>query len=269
MFLLLTKWTLTIDVKILPESAINTKLLWSSSDNELATVDFNGNVHSKSEGTISVTATSEEGVSGTIKITILPIASKLGFRISPRITISSKFPKKVNIHMQYFTTDDEDVKIVSWKSSDASKVDIYKNEQGQVADKYDEPSNEPALILKEGAIHGDKITITATREDGLTSECIVTVNTEENYVRAIGMWGDMELTTYIGVDKPLIIDANNSHSEDFDKGLLFFSSDESTLTISENKMIHPIKVGIATITTFSVDHGKFFQCVVTVKDPNE
>lgn len=261
--------TLSILATILPESAKASKLSWSSSDNEVGTVDFNGNLHSKSAGTVTVTATSEEGVTASIEITVKSSTNKKGFRISPRITLSKKYPTKVEIHMQYFTKADEDVKIISWESSDASKVDIYKNDKGQVSDRWGDPSNEPGLVLKDAAIHGDKITITATREDGLKSDCIVTVNTDENYVRAIGMWGDTELTAYIGVDKALVIDANNSKSDDFNKDLLFFSSDNTILTVSEDKIIHPLRVGAATITTFSVDHGKFFQCVVIVKDPNE
>ena len=56
---------------LLPENAKYVKLIWSSSDESIATVDENGNIKALREGTVTVTVTTEDGkytASCTVKI---------------------------------------------------------------------------------------------------------------------------------------------------------------------------------------------------------
>ena len=46
----------TLSAKVLPENATNKKITWSSSDNNIATVDQNGKVTAAAAGTAKITA---------------------------------------------------------------------------------------------------------------------------------------------------------------------------------------------------------------------
>ena len=56
---------ITILTTVLPEDATNKKLVWSSSDTSIATVDKNGKVHSVYPGTVTITAMSTDGTDVT------------------------------------------------------------------------------------------------------------------------------------------------------------------------------------------------------------
>ncbi len=64
----------TCTAAIAPENASKTSVVWSSSDEKLATVDYNGQVTAAAEGsgkvTITATAKDGSGVSGSVEITI-------------------------------------------------------------------------------------------------------------------------------------------------------------------------------------------------------
>ena len=62
--------TLQLEATILPENAINKKIEWTSSDEEVATVDSKGLVTGVKEGTVTISATTNNGKSVTANITI-------------------------------------------------------------------------------------------------------------------------------------------------------------------------------------------------------
>ena len=62
--------TLQLSAKVLPEDATNKKVRWTSSNNEIATVDANGLVTAISSGTVTITATTNNRKTDTIELTI-------------------------------------------------------------------------------------------------------------------------------------------------------------------------------------------------------
>ncbi len=63
--------TLTLNATISPANADNGAVVWSSSDENIATVDANGNVTALSEGSVSITVTATDGsFSDTSEITV-------------------------------------------------------------------------------------------------------------------------------------------------------------------------------------------------------
>ena len=61
----------TLTATVTPENTLDKKVIWSSSDSSVATVDANGLVTAVSNGTVIITATTEEGgKTATTKITV-------------------------------------------------------------------------------------------------------------------------------------------------------------------------------------------------------
>ena len=66
--------TSTLVATILPENANNVKLIWTSSDEGIATVDENGNIKALKEGTITITVSTEDGkYSASCTVTVKPV----------------------------------------------------------------------------------------------------------------------------------------------------------------------------------------------------
>ena len=57
------------ELAMLPEGT-KAEVKWKSSDKKIATVDENGKVTAKKEGTVTITATASNGVTATVKIKI-------------------------------------------------------------------------------------------------------------------------------------------------------------------------------------------------------
>ena len=68
--------TKTLSATLVPADAKNPKLSWSSSNNNVASVDQNGKVTGKKVGTSKITAKSSNGVSATCTVTVTPLDIK-------------------------------------------------------------------------------------------------------------------------------------------------------------------------------------------------
>ncbi len=144
--------TLAMKATIIPANVSNPELAWSSSDESIATVDENGVVAAKSEGTVRITATAEDGVSASCTVTVRPIPVE-------RVTLDQTSLQLYEKETQSLTAEIEPAKAthreVTWKSSntDAATVD----DAGTIT-----------------AVHAGKTTITATA-DGVSATCTVQV----------------------------------------------------------------------------------------------
>jgi uncharacterized repeat protein (TIGR01451 family) len=57
---------------VTPDNAVNKNVTWSSSDPSIATVDSNGKVTAIKEGTVTMTATTADGLTATCAVTVTP-----------------------------------------------------------------------------------------------------------------------------------------------------------------------------------------------------
>ena len=88
----------TLSSSFIPENSnYNKKIAWSVNDESIATIDFLGRLSVKKPGTIKVTATSQNGVSNTKQITILPQKNK----INPISISSTEFEIGVGLDEEY------------------------------------------------------------------------------------------------------------------------------------------------------------------------
>lgn len=132
------KETLIATVK--PDTAINKKVIWTSSNNEVATVSDNGEITALKEGTVTISAKTEDRERiATCEVTVQEI--KINFS---KNEMNLLVGKKANIDY-IITPEDLENKKVTWKSSDETIATV--SNEGEVT------------ALKEGTVD-----ITATME---------------------------------------------------------------------------------------------------------
>lgn len=147
--------TKTIKVSYAPKGASAKKTTWVSSNTNVATVSTSGVVKGVAEGEATITVTTDNGITATAKVIVLPLPT------------SVYLPATANINLGYSKTLTPTVSPANcettykWSSSDTSVATVSS---GKVTGK------------KEGTAK-----ITVTTENGKTSECVVTVkNTNLN-----------------------------------------------------------------------------------------
>lgn len=128
---LLPDGTAILNATLLPENAKQVKLIWSSSDESIATVDENGNIKALKEGTVTITVATEDGkftATCTIKVTQEIVAIE-------GITISGPKELKVGETIKLnalISPDNATNKNVNWSSSNSyvARVDQNGNVRG-------------------------------------------------------------------------------------------------------------------------------------------
>ena len=154
--------TIQLTATVYPANAANKKLIWTSSNDEVAMVTDEGFVLAMAEGEADITATSAENssIKAVCHIKVEnekePVVTIVGikFEESP-VTISMGETKKLNV---IFNPVDATNKQLEWKSTKTSVVDV--DQDGNI------------IGVSEG-----KAIITAKTTDGsnLTINCVVTV----------------------------------------------------------------------------------------------
>ena len=154
--------TIQLTATVYPANATNKKLVWTSSNDEVAMVTDEGFVLAMAEGEADITATSAENssIKAVCHIKVEnekePVVTIVGikFEESP-VTISMGDTKKLNV---IFNPVDATNKQLEWKSTKTSVVDV--DQEGNI------------IGVSEG-----KAIITAKTTDGsnLTINCVVTV----------------------------------------------------------------------------------------------
>lgn len=220
-------------------AAKNEKVTWSSSDDNIATVDANGKVTAVGVGTavISVESqTSDESGADGVKDTCIVQVKDTKTDITDRIVYLKNKGNAKTYQLAYNIVGRKSN--VTWKSSDSKVVSVSK---GKITAK------------KVG-----KATITATA-NGVTDTVNVTV---QEYTPSIKL-NQSEYTIYTGgsgktvtlkatVDGPL-------------KKVVWASSDGEVATVSASGKVTALKEGRALITATAND--KTANCWINVKEP--
>lgn len=132
-----------------PEGASAKKLTWTSANTNIATVSSTGLVKGVAEGETTVTATTDNGVTATAKVVVLPLPTAVS--IPANIDIALGYSKT----LVPTVTPSNSESTYKWSSSDASVATVSA---GTVKGK------------KEG-----RAIITVTTENGKTAECTVNI----------------------------------------------------------------------------------------------
>ena len=225
-----------------PATASNTAVYWTSSDEEIATVDKDGEVTAKSGGLVVIQCQSDDG--GYNAVCILTVIEEVtGIKITPeqyKLGLGKTFQLKAEITNS--TASDKDVE---WRSSDESVVTVDKN----------------------GKIRGISLgyaTITAMALDGSDVEatCEIRVVTEVtgmtmNYTSITLIQGN---TFQLEAD---IRPANATY-----KTASWKSDNSEIAMVDDDGVVTAISPGTAWITAEARDSsGKYCKCYVTVIAP--
>ena len=225
----------TISATIDPEEATNKTLDWSSSDNNVATVDAAGNVTAHSPGQVTITATATDGsnASNTWDINVKAAAKNVeSVKISGQKNIKKGETLPLSVKVD---PDDATDKSVTWSSSDENIATVDGN--GVVT----------------GCNAGSAI-ITATAKDGSGASDSVTVAVEEDKpsvvkVSKIELSG--ESTVYVG--SSVKVSAKVSPDDATEKGINWSSSDSDVASVDSSGNVTGKKSGEVEIVAEASD----------------
>lgn len=223
---------------ILPTDADNQKVIWKSSDTNVATVK-DGKVTCTGYGTAIITATSEEGeyiatcnVTATKRI-VLPSSITLD-RNEATIKVGEATTLKANV-----LPADADDKTIVWSSENS---DI-------------------ASVTNDGVVTGHKAgttkIIVTTNANGLKDECMLTV-----LQPATGIVLDRQNISFANIGETVQLTANVLPENASNKNVSWASSDTKVAIVSNGKVVCT-GYGTAVISAVSEDGGYMATCIIT------
>ena len=229
-------------VTVMPENATDKSVNWTSSDEEVATVEA-GLVKALKSGESTITATTVDG-GKVAKCTVIVVAKTIAVEsVSLNKTTITLEEGECDSLVATVLPENATNKNVNWKSSNES---VAKVVAGKVT-----------------AQQAGEATITVETADGhKTATYTVTVAPKDIKVESVAI-EPTELTIIIDESSQLtaVITPENATN----KNVNWKSSDESVAKVAAGK-VTAIKVGSATITATTEEGGKIASCKVTVKE---
>ena len=233
--------TADVSARVIPDSAAGIALTYSSTDEEVATVDENGIVTALNYGTTVISVTNGHITRG-IAVTVLDAAA----------SVSETHLKKgdtADIQITVYPASQE-ASSITLTSSDES---VARIEDGKIVAVGNGSADITAVITVE--VNGCEIPM--TRSFTVTSEIPVSGLRIDNLTNPA--------TMYLGEEKPLAVTVTPDDAAS--KALTYSSTDPSVVSVDENGNLTANAVGTSVITVTAADGSGAMQTVtVTVYD---
>lgn len=226
---LYVSYTDTLKLTTTPVNATNRNLVYSSSNNAVATVGLNGVVTGKAAGTVTITATSAEGnftAAKTYTVIYIPVTSLTLDSTSATVFAGSTIQLNATINPAKASN-----KGVVWTSSDTTVAKVSNN--GTIS----------------GIKQGDVI-VTATSADNPAIAAQANIHVAN--VLAVGLLLE-PFTAIIGERDTLRVKVSFVPANTTIKKATWSSSNASLATVDSTGLITAIKQGTVTITVNSQD----------------
>ena len=228
---------------IKPVDATNKSVIWSSSNENIVTVDNNGKIMAKETGKATITVkTKDGGKTATCQITVFAEAIPVTGVVLNRSEVTLLKGDSVTLSAK-LTPDNATNNNVTWTSSrpEVAKVD----ENGVVTG------------LKAG-----KTTITVKTKDGnKTDKCEITVENITVDVEEITL-NTEELTMTLNETKQLTATITPANATN--KKIRWTTSDKMIAKVDDTGKITPVNIGKVMITAEASNGKKTAKCVVTI-----
>ncbi len=231
-----TDGNLTLKASVLPNTATNKGVTWSSSDPTVASVSSAGVVSGVKAGTTVITVKTNDG-GKTAKCTVTVLQHAVQVQLN-EVSLKLMYGETATLSAQVLPDDASD-KSIEWKSSDS----------------------EIASVSNDGTVTANgsgTAVITAVAENGVKAECTVTVIKPVTGI----MISESSKSVFSGISFALF--AQIAPSDASNQKVNWTSSDESCASVDSDGTVTALKAGTATITASSEDGGFTASCVVTV-----
>ncbi len=255
-----------LQATIEPETAnIKTNLTWTSNNEKVVKVDETGKVTGISNGTATITVTTENGKTASCEVTV------------------QTSPTEVNLNKTEATLDmsAEELKKQDEKSELINQVDLVATigpETSNINKNLTWSSNNEKVAKVDGngkvtGISNGTATITVATENGKTAECKVTVQTSPTKVtlNKTEVTLDMSAEELKGQDEKCelinkvdLVTTINPETANVKTNLTWTSNNEKVAKVDENGRVIAISNGTATITV-TTENGKTANCEVTIQ----
>lgn len=228
-----------LTTKVTPEDATNKKILWSSSDTNVVTVNDEGMVTAVSSGSATILAKSEDsGATSMCNVTVYqPVTSLVISNETMSVRKGTEFWLNATALPENAMN-----KEISWASNDTSIATVDKN--GKVT-----------------TLEAGTCVITATSLDsGVTARCALTV-----LQPITGIYLNTSAKTIMKGDKFVLIPTITPADAD-NKNVTYTSSDDSVASVDANGVVIGKKGGQAIIIVKTEERGLIASCQVTVQE---
>lgn len=232
--------TRTVTAVVKPSDAANTDLIWSSSNESVATVNGSGVVTGKAKGTATITVETEDGgFRDTCVVEVVQLVTSVSLE-STSISLDAGKKKTLTATVSPATASNKNV---SWKSSDKNVATV--SSKGVVT-----------------AVAVGTAVITVTSKDGNASTtCRVTVTQPATGISLNKTKANVDIgSTYT---LKATIKPDNATS----KYVSWTSSNTKVATVTSKGVVKGLKTGKTTITAATANGEFKASCVITVIKP--
>ncbi|HBL84199.1 MAG: hypothetical protein A2Y17_07910 [Clostridiales bacterium GWF2_38_85] len=232
--------TVLLEVSLLPDDLFNSDVFYRSLNEDIATVDEDGNITAVAKGEAVIEAYTINEKSAQCTVTVLPHAESITL---DKIEIELKVDANATLTAVINPEDSIDT-IVTFTSEDKAIAIVDAN--GVITGK---------------AVGTTKITAAA---GSIKTECTVTVTETPKVVEVTSVTLDKGNTT-IYVGNTLTLKATVSPNNADDKRVTFSSSNKAVATVSTTGVVTAVAKGITVITAAGVNSRKA-SITITVDD---
>lgn len=216
------------------------KVVWSSSDTTVVTVDQTGLVTAVGNGSATITVTAGDVSDSTDAIEVTTAVSGVSLDSDSLELFVGSDGSKLQATVAPATASNQ---AVNWTSSDENVAKV--DGEGKVT-----------------PVAPGSVTITATTEDGdFSATCAVTV---KQHVEGIAL--DKTKASIAGAGT-IVLKATVEPDNATNKNVIWTSSDESVATVDQAGVVTAVGKGEATIKATSEESGQSAACIVVVNNP--
>ncbi len=230
-----------LNATVLPENADNKLVDWTSSNDEIASVDKDGKVTANAPGVCTIIATNTDtGLTGYCVVTVTQPVTGLKLNSDyQEMWVGSKYAI-----IPYVEPIDAENKNVKYESSDPTVASV--NDSGVVT------------ALK----GGDCIIVVTTEECQLTATVKIDV---KEYVTSVTL---NETNKMMNINSDGKLNASVERDSATNKGIIWTSSNYDVVTVDETGYIVAVGYGYAVVTATAADgSGASASCVIRVIEP--